>query len=209
MKSKKHYKNSRFSASSGPHNPEAGLRYFGVRAGALAALSALIVLAIFEVRELRGELAFRRFYRLEQAADKCRGRETFSRVVKRALSEGELVMLFGKRNPDALWEVSAASLRWSQEEKLHPVLRLRLAENAVSSAALAVQAAPSAYEFWFLLARAEASLGLAGQAEMALKRAQELAPPGRKLRLFRAASESAKSPPLRTAARKLQEEQEK
>ncbi|GAH75522.1 unnamed protein product, partial [marine sediment metagenome] len=69
-------------------------------------------------------------------------------------------------------------------EELDPLLRLRLAEKAVRSAALAVRAAPSDYEPWLWLARTQASLGLWEQGERCLERAKELAPTGQRLELF-------------------------
>lgn len=200
MSPKKHYRSSRRSSRRQSDNSEGALRFLAVRAGAVVGLVVLIVLLIFEVSELRGELAFKRFYRLERLAEKSRDRDSLSRAVENASSEAELVMFFGKGNPDALWEITVSCLEWSGREELNPILRLRLAERAVGASALAVCAAPSDYEPWLWLARSQAVLGLASQAESALKRAQELAPPGTKLLLLPVGSEGAEGPsPLRVA----------
>jgi cytochrome c-type biogenesis protein CcmH/NrfG len=75
-------------------------------------------------------------------------------------------------------------VEWSGNKELDPALCLRLGDTAVQAALLAVYAAPSDYERWVWLAYAQSVLGLKKQAEICLKRAQELAPPGKKLELF-------------------------
>lgn len=172
----------------------------------MAALAALVVLVLAEVTELRGELAFARFYRMKQLAEKSRYPADLTKAVQSASAEAELVMLFGGRNPDALWEVIVSCLRWSGREELDPLLRLRLAEKAMRAATLAVRAAPSDYEPWLWLARAQAALGLAEQAQLCLQRAQELAPPGMQLQLLAPrAAKAARSMDSRLARRPVEE----
>ena len=98
-------------------------------------------------------------------------------------------MLFNRGSADALHTVSATCMLWSADEDLDPLLRLRLGEKGVTAAALAVRAAPSDYEPWLLLARAQASLGLWEQARKCLARAQELAPPGKAFQMTPGASQ--------------------
>ena len=179
---------SRRSSASALDNPDAALRHLVIRAGAMAALVALAVLALAELSELRGELAFARFYRMKQLADKSSYPTDLTKAVRNASAEAELVMLFSKRNPDALWGIIVPCLRWSASEVLDPLLRLRLAEKATRAAALAVRAAPSDFEPWLWFARTQAALGLREHAQLCLKRAQELAPPRTKLELLEAQS---------------------
>ena len=185
-----------------PRDAALVLRHLAVRAVASAALAAVVVLGVAELRELRGELAFARFYHLQRLAEKSRNPAELTRAVQGAFTEAESVMLFGRGNPDALWEVTVASIWWSTADDLDPLLRLRLGEQAVRAAMLAVRAAPSDYEPWLWLARAQASLGLWKQAQLCLRRAQDLAPPGKKLELYQAKLEKTDfSMALQTACR--------
>ena len=172
---------------SGEHG--AGPRHVARRVCALAALVGLTVLSVGELSELRGELAFARFWLAERMAGKSGRQAEFDRTVQGAFAEGELVMLFARANPDALWEVTGACGRWAGDDRLDPLFRLRLGEQAVRAAVLAVRAAPSDYEPWLSLARSQAAIGLWEQARRCLARAQDLAPPGMELRLFRRAAE--------------------
>jgi hypothetical protein len=153
------------------------------------------VLIIFEVSELRGELAFKRFYHFKQVARKLNDPDSLSNAVEQASSEAHLAMTFARENPTALWDITGSHLRWSAREELEPLLRLRLAETALESAELCVRAAPSDYLSWLYLARAQAVLGLPAQARASFDRARKLAPPGKTLRLF----SSAARPPERFA----------
>lgn len=176
-------RHGRSSSSPGFLNPDTVIRHLALRVGAVAALAALAVLLLAELGELRGELAFARFLRMQQLAEKSSYPTDLAKAVRSASTEAELVMFFSQRNPDALWEVVVSSLRWSGREELDPLLRLRLGEKAVRAAALAVRAAPSDYEHWLWLAHTQAALGLWDQAGLCLNRAQELAPPGEELEL--------------------------
>jgi len=167
---------------SAKHRPPDGagnpVRHLLVRLGALAALAMLAVAAFGELTELRGELAFVRFYRLRRIAEKTQTPAELSTVVTLGASEGNLVMQFSRGNADALWLVAGTSMRWAARQELDPKLTLILTEKAVRASALAVRAAPSDYLNWLQLARAFASIGLEPQADRCLERAQELAPPG-------------------------------
>lgn len=183
MSSGIHRRSGRSSSSPGSLNPDAAIRHLALRVGAVLALAVLALLALAEFTELRGELAFARFYRMSELAERPLYTGDFARVVQNGSGEAELVMLFCRRNPDALSEVVVSCLFWSDSEELDPLLRLRLAEKAVGAAALAVRAAPSDYEHWLWLAHTQAALGLWDQAGLCLNRAQELAPPGEELEL--------------------------
>ena len=150
----------------------------------IAALGVIVILSIAELTELHGELAFARFLQVRQLADQCDTPAILASAVEDASADAERIMAFGRRNPDALREVTMAFLTWSERKELEPTLCLRLGEVAVQAAALAVRAAPSDYEPWLCLAQAQYVLGLRLQADLCLKRAQELAPPGMQLRLF-------------------------
>ncbi len=166
---------------------DAALRGLALRAGAVLALALLAGVAYAELGGLRGEMAFARFRRvraLAQMAVQPGAGSALDTAVQDASGEAELVMLFGRGNPDALHTVSAACLAWSGDSGLDVLLRLRLAEKAVTAAALGVRAAPSDYEQWLALGRAHAALGMDAQAQTCLARAQELAPPGMVLRLW-------------------------
>ena len=171
--------------------PGSAQRHLATRVAAAAALAALVVLVLAELSELRGEFAFARFHQMKELAAKSQRATGLTEAVEEASGEAELVMLLSQRNPDALWEVTVSCLRWSAEQDLDPLLRLRLGEKAVRAAALAARAAPSDYEPWLWLARTQAALGLLDQAELCLKRAQELAPPEMDLQLLRPRPEKA------------------
>ena len=187
------HRSSRQSSSPRSLNPDDALRHFALRVGAVVTLAALVVLVLAEVTELRGELAFTRFHRMKQLAEKSRYPTSLTRAVRSASADAELVMFFSKRNPDALWEVVVTCLQWSGNEGLEPLVRLRLGEKAARAAVLAVRAAPSDYEPWFWLARTQAALGLWKQAEVCLGRAQALAPPGTRMELLPASPEQGKA----------------
>ena len=155
------------------------------RAVAIVALGVVLILSVAELWELHGELAFARFLQVRQLADKCDTPAAFAGAVDGASADAEVIMAFGRRNPDALREVTMAFLTWSVRKELEPTQCLRLGEVAVQAAALAVRAAPSDYEPWLWLAQAQYVLGLRPQADLCFKRARELAPLGMQLRLFR------------------------
>ena len=164
-----------------------------LRVGAVAVLVALSALALAELTELRGELAFARFCYLERLAKKSRTPDHLAKVVRNASSEATLVVLFANRSPDALWGITMSCLRWVGREELDPVLQLRLAERAAQAGMLAVRAAPSDYDNWLRLARAHAALGLWDEADMCLNRARQLAPPGLELQLLEAERDAHRS----------------
>ena len=164
-----------------PYESEAVLRHLIVRIAAVAVLTGLAVLNLAELHELRGEMAFARFCQMRKLEEKSRGAAGATSAVQNACAEADWVMLFGRGNPDALWEIAVTCLGWSQDSDLDPMLRLRMGEKAIAAALLAAHAAPSDYEPWLALARAHISLGLWGQGRICLRRAQDLAPPGMEL----------------------------
>lgn len=177
MSPSKHGRNSAVRSAE-PYDNELFLRHVVVRIGAVVGLAVLVIVGFSELSELRGELAFMRFCQLSRLVEETRYVPTVRDAVRNASSEARLVMLFGRSSPEALRRVSMTCSRWSQNEDLDPMVRLRMAEMSVQAAFLAVRAAPSDYELWLLLARTHASLALSGQSRICLKRAQELAPPG-------------------------------
>ena len=182
-----------------------GLRTLAGRVAALVAVAVVTVLVLAELGELQGELGFARFLQLKQLAAKSRNPVELTAAVENAAGEAEAVMQLSPGNPDALWEITVSCLGWSARQELDPLLRLRLGEKAMRAAVLAVRAAPSDYEPWLWLARTQAGLGLQEQAELCLRRAQELAPPGSDLELLRPQSEKANgSAPASLAGRESQ-----
>ena len=157
-----------------------------LRTAALLLLAALVPLSAAELSELRGELAFTRFWRLHRmlrAMEEVPDPGSSTALARTAATEADLVMRFARGNPEALRLLSVACLQWAGGQAGTPLIRLQMAERGVSASALAVVAAPSDYELWLGLARACASLGMWGQADTFLTRARELAPPGRALTL--------------------------
>jgi len=148
-----------------------------VRVAAVCGLAVLAVLMARDPAELRGELAFVSFCRLERQVGNARTPEALNEGVAVAAGEAARVIRLVPRNPDALCEVAAACVRWSVQPCIDPRVRLQLGERAVTAAALAAEAAPSDYEPWLLLARAQAGMGLAPQAERCRTHAFRLAPP--------------------------------
>ena len=166
---------------SGDSVPGPARRTAVLRGGALAALALVAGLTLVELGELRGELAFERFYRLSLLTAKLNDGGALEAAVRNGTGEGDLVVLLARRDPDALWTVSATCMQWAGRAELDPVLRLNLADAAVGAGALAVQATPSNYENWLQLARAFRGVGLLDQAEACLERADHLAPPAMKV----------------------------
>ena len=183
MESRRLWKSSPSSDLRRPDSPDDTIRIPAIRIGAVIGLIVAAILAAAELTELRGELAFVRFLSFSKTANELQDSEALSRVVQETMVEADLIMTFSRRNPDALQEVTKNFLRWSLVKELDPSLRLRLAEMAVQAAMLAVCAAPSDFEPWHGLAQAHYALGLQKQANICLKRAQELAPPGMKLKI--------------------------
>lgn len=150
-----------------------------LRVAAAVGLAALVVLAVTEIGELRGALAFARFDMARRAVRSTRAGRRLESLLGTASAEADLVMRQGSSNPEALWEISRASSLWSGLPALKdPVLRLELAERAARAAAQAARAAPSDYTHWLQLARTQRSLGLPEAAGACVQRARELAPPG-------------------------------
>ncbi len=178
MKSREHRRSKQSPKPSASDEGTVAVHRLAVRAGAIVALVGLAVLSVAELSELRGELAFARFDRLTRLAGASRYPADLTRFVENACPEADLVMLFAARSPEALWHVTVKCLSWAGNEKLDPMLRLGLGERALRVAALGVRAAPSDYEPWLWLARAQASMGLWEHSELSLRRAGELAPPG-------------------------------
>lgn len=169
---------------NGGHAPSRPARRTALlRVGAVAALALVASLTLVELGELRGELAFERFYRLSLFSAKLSDGAELEAAVRNGTGEGDLVMLLARRDPDALWTVSATCQQWAGRAELDPVLRLNLADTAVGAGALAVQATPSNYENWLQLARAFRGVGLLDQAQACLERAGRLAPRAMKVEL--------------------------
>ena len=159
-------------------------RVFLFRLAALAAFCCLCVIASLELLALRGALGYMRFDLERRAAIKANTTDYFVSRVRLASSDAEAVLAHGQGIPLALWEASNACLRWAVDERIaDPLMRLQLLEKAVKFAAGAVEAAPSDYLMWQELARGQLVLGLGGAAQQSLDRAQELAPPGKKLKI--------------------------
>lgn len=156
-----------------------------IRLAAVVCLTAVVLLGFGELGEMRGELAFARFHRLQRLAARPLSKGQLEITIENASAEADLVMLFSRRNPEALTSVSAACQTWVSRKELDHVLRLHLADKAVQTAALAVHAAPSDYYAWLRLASAQAGYGLWEGAQVSMARAQDLAPPGKRLRLSR------------------------
>ena len=163
---------------------ERGPRHLMVRLCATAAILLIALLFVAESVEFYGELAFARFLYFCRLGDKCETPLELTGAVQDASDEASLIIAYDRGSPDALREVTKTYLRWVTKEELDPALRLGLADTIPQAAALAVCAAPSDYEMWLWLARSQSALGLRNQSDLCLKRAQELAPPGMKLKLL-------------------------
>lgn len=148
-----------------------------VRVGAIGGLAMLIVVFLRDPGELRGELALARFIHLEQVADQAELPGERAEAVRDAGAEADALLRLATGEPGALCDIAAACLWWSGEGQVAPTERLRLGERAARAAALAARRAPSDYEPWLWLARAQASLGLEPQARLCMARALHLAPP--------------------------------
>ncbi|NLW50995.1 MAG: O-antigen ligase family protein [Candidatus Brocadiaceae bacterium] len=150
----------------------------GLRLGSVVVLVGLVVLMMLQIDELRGELAFARLWHLSSMVEKVEDRSTAEAIVRHGIAEAGLVERFAPTSADALWDVSLTSGQWAARDDLDGLLRLRLAELSVRSAAMAVRAAPTDYEGWYFLAGAFHAFGLPEPAALAMERSRRLAPPG-------------------------------
>jgi hypothetical protein len=153
------------------------------RLAALVGLAVVAALMLGELGALRGDLAFRRFLHLGVLTPEIRDTGALRAAVRNGAAEGDLVMELARRDPEALWTVSAVCLRWAGRPELEPLLRLNTADMSVGAAALAVRASPSNYENWLQLARALRGVGLGQQARSCLARARAFAPRGLQVEL--------------------------
>jgi hypothetical protein len=168
----------------GDETPVGG--HLGTRLTALAGLAGLTLLAAVQWQEWRGELAFSRFLFLRDASRNAATPDELRRVVVAAGEEAELVRTLGRRNADALNEVTDTLLRWSSDRRLDRGFRGPIAVRALRVAAVANTMAPSDYLTWLWLARSLSSLQQWDEADAALERARELVRHPEQVRRFAA-----------------------
>ena len=145
---------------------------------ALAGLAVCLTLTGLELSEVRGELAFARLVRDQQIAGKAADVTDRNAALRFSSYDARSVAILARSNADILMDVASSCLWRVGQSDLEPDLRIRMADIARHSAVNAVQAAPSDYEGWLWLARAENILGRARNASLCLGRARDLAPPG-------------------------------
>ena len=155
-----------------------------IRIAAVAGLVMLVLLGYIQLCELRGELAFARFCQLQKLTARTGYPQAIENAMQNGFAEADRIMFYSGDNYDALWEIALGCLKWTENDELDPVLRLRMGEKAVQAALLAGCAAPSDFESWVWLARTHAALGLWEQSRLCLERARELAPRGMKIELL-------------------------
>jgi hypothetical protein len=135
---------------------------------------------------LRGELAFKRFEYGERLVARLNGPGELEEAVRVAAGEAETMLTHTRCNPDELREIASAYLRWGLDRRLSVDTRLRLSDETVRYAVLAVRAAPTDYLAWLTLGRGLALTGKWDEAEMCRARAETLIPHGPKPALFAA-----------------------
>ncbi|MFH0953721.1 MAG: O-antigen ligase family protein [Verrucomicrobiota bacterium] len=166
------YESSTEPSASKPLSRRAARRLAVLGIVALGFLSAL------QGQEFLSEMAYARFRQWLQIAQRTVGTSQVTAAVEGACDEAELVMRHGQGNADTLLEVSAAGLRWLGNAAVKPATRVRLASEADRAVWGAAASAPSGYESWLWLGRAEAVMGRKAAARLCLERAWQLAPAG-------------------------------
>lgn len=151
-----------------------------------AALGILFMagITLTQINELRGELAAARHRQWGQAALLSKNPDQKLQCIAEAVREGETVLAYGRGNPDQALRIAMRNIKWLRDTRLAPEVRIALADQALMLTALAVQAAPTDYEYWLWLGRA-AFIGNQPRAAAAcLERARQLAPANQPVYLY-------------------------
>jgi len=141
----------------------------------------VLLLTLITLAEMSGELAFARFLQWQKIAGRTQEFHYRSTAIEAACIEADHVIQKSSGNADALLEVTVNSLWQATDRKLEPALRIRLSQQAGASAMKAAQTAPTDYECWLWLGRAQLVLGNRELARLCLGRAQDIAPPDMKI----------------------------
>ncbi len=142
------------------------------------AIAALLAISLAEARELQGELAFARILQTQAAIKSVKNPAHKAYHILNASEDAEAAMRYSGGNADAMMEIALYSLRQLGHPEIDASFRIRLADQAARAAAAAVRSAPSDYECWSWLGRAEAIQGHSDRARICQAKARELAPRG-------------------------------
>ncbi len=167
---------------SGP-GPAGRTRRALVRLAALGGIAVLAALGAVAAGDMLDDLAFARFRSMARLAGAPVAPAVRSRAVAAAAEEMALLTASGADNSDALWTMAATSREWVGADDLDPILRLRIADQAVGVAALSALEAPSNYRVWLCLARTQAAVGRWAAARASLETAGAFAPRGMEVAL--------------------------
>jgi len=144
----------------------------------MAVLGILLIalISLTQVRELKGELAAARHHQWGRCALKSKGVKQRQLCIREAVYEGQLIAAHGAGSPDQALKIAIRNIKWLRDTRLDPEVRIELADQALLLTALAVQAAPTDFEYWLWLARACFIGNRPQAASVCLKRARQLAP---------------------------------
>ena len=163
------------------YGPESGKGFRSTRIAAAAGLVLVSLLTVATLADMGSELAFARFIQWQKIAERTEQIEYHSAAIEATCAEATRIIDKRSGDADALIEVTVNSLWQAADRTLDPALRIRLSEQAAAAAIAAAQLAPSDYECWLWLGRAEMVLGKLPLARLCLGRAQDIAPPGMKI----------------------------
>ncbi len=145
-------RSGRPAPAHGP-DPASGSRTVRIAATAGAVLVTLLTLAT--LAPMSGELAFARFLQWQKIAGRTQEFHYRSAAIEEGCAEADRIIQRSFGNADALIEVTVNSLWQATDRKLEPALRIRLSRQAGAAAMKAVQTAPTDYECWLWLGRAQ------------------------------------------------------
>ena len=160
------------------YGPDHASRSRTVRIAAAAGAVLVTLLTLATLAEMSGELAFARFLQWQKIAGRTQELHYRSSAIEAGCTEADRIVQRISGNADALIEVTVNCLWQAADRKLEPALRIRLSQQAGAAAMKAARTAPTDYECWLWLGRAQLVLGDRELARICLGRAQDVAPPG-------------------------------
>lgn len=143
---------------------------------ALFGILLLTAICLLQARELQGELAAARHRQWGQCALLSKGVKQRQQCIREAVYEGQIFAATGRGNPEQALRIAIRNFKWLRDTRLDPELRIELADQALLLTALAVQEAPTDFEYWLWLARSCFIGNRPHAASLCLERARQLAP---------------------------------
>lgn len=161
-------------------------RAFATRAIAAVFLVPVLLLVPYIASEHRGEFAYARFLQLSELAREAAEPAVLVRALEGMRTEAALIRQSTGMNPDVLSEIAEAYLAGAMDTRAPRDLRSALAAGALEATLQAVRAAPTDYQPWLWLARAQMARGEWDAAEASLTRARLLVRQPEQVRMYKA-----------------------